>query len=291
MAYNQLTCTSALGKTGLACGSENLGYFQKLIPAISSFEISTQANSMLLATWQDAIDAEEIFPFKNFVMVENSNEDNVREELSTGAVVFVRQGKYRETGSVGMAVCEMIQHQKFNNRKLKTYLVTSNGYILGHSPDGVKFLPFDLDTLEVSNFGGTDGSTQRKVSVYYSLSTPSQIGEDVVAIKPTAFDPLGLEGLINVDVTVSGTSTSSLVTYTVTTTCDAEGVTGLVEGDFDFLVAAGTAQSGGTFAEVGSGVYKYTGSASFVTGTIDLKTPEDQTTGGYYSTGEASFTI
>ena len=291
MAYNQISCTADFGKTGLACGSENLGYFQKLIFTIDTFEIATETAAKLEATWQDAIDAEEIFPFKNFLEVENSNEENVREEFSTGAVAFVRQGKYRETGKVNMAVCEMIQHLAFNNKKGRVFLVTSNGYILGYSPDGTKLKGYSLDTLEVSNMSGSDGSAQRKVSTYYSLSTPSQQGEDIVAFKPTAFDALDLEGLINVDITEDDEATTSLVTFTVLTSCDGEGVTGLVEADFLFLDAAGDAQTDQTFAEDGSGTYHFSSTAAAVTGTIDLDTPENQTTGGYYSTGEDSFTI
>ena len=291
MAYNQLTCTSSFGKTGLACGSENLGYYQKLLYAIDSFEINTQANSMLEATWQDAIDAEEVFPFKNFKQVEPSPEENVREEFSTGGTVFVRQGKYRETGMVGMAILEMQEHLKFNNRKGRTFIVTSNGYILGYTLDGVKFKPFNLDSLEVSNMGGTDGSTTRKVSTYYSLENPDEQGAYLVAVKPTAFNPLDLEGLLNVDITEDDEATTSLVTFTVLTSCDGEGVTGLVEADFLFLDAAGDAQTDQTFAEDGSGTYHFSSTAAAVTGTIDLDTPENQTTGGYYSTGEDSFTI
>lgn len=291
MAYNQIACTSDYGKTGLACGTENLEYFQKVIFTTEDFEIDTQANAMLEATWQDGIDAQTVFPFKNFVEIENSNEDAVTEELATGVVVFVRDGKYRETGKVAMALCEMIQHKKFTNKKGRLFLVTANGYLLGYSPDGVKLKGFSLDTLQISNLGATDGSTQRRINVYYSLSTPSEMGEDIAAIKPIAFNPLDLEGLLNVDVEVSGSPTDSLVTFTVKTTCDQDGVAGLVEGDFDFLVAAGTAQTGQTFGETGLGVYTFTSSAATVTGTIDLKDPEDQTTGGYFSTGEATVTV
>jgi hypothetical protein len=290
MAYNQISCTTSFGNTGLACGTENLEYFAKLIFTTEDFEFESQTTAETESEWTDAINEKTVFPFKNFVTVENSSEENVREELPTGVVAFVRKGKYRETGFAPMALCEMIEHQKFTNKKGRVFLVTANGYILGYTPDGTTLKGFSIDTLEVGNLGPTDGSTQRRVGVYYSLANPDEMGLYVGAIAPT-WNPLDLEGLVNVDVEVSGSPTSSLVTFTVKTACEAEDVTGLVEDDFLFLDAVGDAQTGQTFAEVGSGVYTFSSSAETVTGTLDLADPDDQTTGGYESSGEATVTI
>lgn len=290
MAYNQISCTTSYGRTGLACGTEGLGYFQKIIWTTEDFEFASQSDAEDQSKWEDAINSLNVFPFKNFVMVEPGNEDDVREELSTGVTLDVRDGKMRETGYSIMAICEMVEHRKFNNKTGRLFLVTSNGYLLGYSPDGEKLKGFTLDTLKVGLMGGTDGSTVRKVPVYYSLAVPEEFGSYIGAIKPT-WNPTDLEGLINVDIAISGSPTSSLVTFTVNSACDGEAVTGLVEGDFDFLKANGDAQETQTFAEVGSGVYKYTSSTAAVTGTIALKAPEDQTTGGYDDTGAVTVTI
>lgn len=290
MAYNQISCTSSYGRTGLACGNEQLGYFQKLIWTTEDFEFATQSAAEDQDEWTDGINEEKVFPFKNFVMVEPSNEDDVREELSTGVTLDVRDGKMRETGHSVMALCEMIEHRKFNGKTGRIFLVTSNGYVLGYSPDGTKLKGFSIDTLKVGLLGGTDGSTVRKVPVFWSLAVPEEFGSYVGAIKPT-WNALDLEGLINVDIALSGTATSSLVTFTVKTSCEAEGVTGLVEADFSFLKTDGDAQTGQTFAEVGSGVYTFSSSAATVSGTLALEAPDDQTTGGYDDSGALTITI
>jgi hypothetical protein len=172
MAYNQLSCSSDYGYTGLACGTENLGYIQKIIFSKDDFDFDTQTEVETQANWITGVNAQNIFPFKNFTMVEPANEENVREELSTGVTVFVRDGKIRETGHVNMSIHEMRQHRKFNNKAGRIFLVTSNGYILAYSPDGSIAKGFSLDVLEIGGIGTTDGSTQRKTNVFYGLSDP-----------------------------------------------------------------------------------------------------------------------
>lgn len=291
MAYNQLNCDDSLKNTGLACGTENLGYFAKWIWLKEDFEFATQAAAELQANWETAKNAKDIFPFKNFVQVESGTEDDVVESLSTGVDVFVREGKMKETGFVNLALCEMIAHRSFNNKKGRLAFVTSNGYIVAYSPDGAKFKGFSYDMLMVSGMGASDGSTQRRTKFMVSLSDPTQTGDYVVAIKPT-WNPLDLEGIIDCDLAVVGTVTNALATWTVKRSCDNEGVTGLVAGDFDFLVTAGTDQSGSSFTEVGAGTYKYTSSGTtFTTGTLAMKTAALQTTKGYEGGNTLAYTI
>lgn len=291
MSYNNISCTDSYGNTGIACGSEKLGYFQKLIWTTEDFEFASQTLAEDNDEWQDAINEKKIFPFKNFVSVEPSYEDDVREELPTGSVIDVRDGKMRETGHSIMAICEMREHRKFNGKNGRVFLVTTNGYILGYSPDGVKFKGFTLDTLKVGLLSGTDGSTSRKVPVYYSLAVPEEFGDYIGAIKPT-WAPLDLEGLLNVDMELSGSASASLVTFTVNLSCSSEeGVAGLVEGDFSFLKSNGDAQTTQTFDEIGGGVYTFSSTAATVSGTLALKTADAQTTGGYDDSGAITITI
>lgn len=290
MAFNQITCSSDYGYTGLACGTENLGYIQKIIFAKDDFDFDTQTDAETQADWQTAINAQNIFPFKNFTQVEPSNEDNVTEELATGVAVFVRDGKYRETGYVNMSVHEMRQHRKFNNKSGRVFLVTSNGYIIAYSADDTKVKGFSLDTLQIGGIGTTDGSQQRRTSIYYGLADPSQINDYGVAIKPT-WNPLDLEGLVLVDVDTSGTPATDELIVEVSRQADDETVTGLVATDFTVLDAAGDTQAIDTATDNGDGTYTLAPTTTFATGTVNLKTPANQTTGGYISSGTASFTI
>jgi hypothetical protein len=245
---------------------------------------------LLQATWEAAINLKQVYPFPLLDTIAEENEEDVIESLPTGNKVFVREGKMGATGMVNLALCSLQRLRSFNNVKGKIIFVTENGYILGYSPDGVKFTGFDLQMFRVGGIGTTDGSTSRKTPIKWTLQDPSQLNDYGVAIKPT-WNPLDLNGILDVAIDVQ-TDTNALAEFTVTRVCDGEGVDGLVDGDFLFLVTAGTAQAGGTFAEVGGGAYKYTSSGTtFITGTINLKAPNLQTTGGYESTGAATFTV
>lgn len=283
MAYNQLNCAVTLKNTGLACASEDLGYFQKWIWMKEDFEFATQSSAEDWDDWQTAINEKNIYPFKSVISVENATEEDVMEELPTGVSLFVREGKFRESGYVNMALCEMIAHRSFNGKKGRLAFATSNGYIVLYSPDTIKAKGFSYDNLRIGLQGPTDGSTQRKTKMYCSLSDPNEMGDYIVAIKPT-WNPLDLEGVVDVDLALVGSTTASLVKFTVKRTCDNEAVLGLVAGDFDFLVTAGSAQTAVPgFAENGVGEYQYSASATIAAGTLKLKSPSLQTTGGYES--------
>lgn len=289
MAYNQLTCSTSLSNTGKVTCNENFGYFAKLLWAKDDFEISTEANALLQATWETAINAKNVYPFPVFESVEPQNEENVFEDLPTGLRVFVRDGKVRERGHVSVPLGLLQNLRSFNNVSGKVFLVTSNGYILGYSPDGSKFKGFDLQSFNVGGLGTTDGSTRRRTPVEWSLQDPAEMLDYGAAIKPT-WNPLDLEGLLDVNITIVGTETSSLLDFTVTRVLDGEGVEGLVATDFNFLLTNGSAQTA-TFAEVSGGAYKYTASATIADGSLNLKAPASQTTGGYESTGAATVDV
>jgi hypothetical protein len=288
--YNQLSSLATLGNTGRTGTTENLGYWAKILWVKPDFEIATEAAALLEATWVDAVDLFQVYPFPYFEQVENQDEDDVKESLPTGLDVFIREGKIKEMGSTNLSLMTLQNLRTFNNVKGSIILISSNGYIMGYSPDGVKLKGFTLQNFHVGGIGKTDGTTQRRTPVSWGISDSAQVLDYGVAIKPT-WNPLDLEGILDVDIAVQ-TDTNALCEFTVKRTCDGEGVDGLVAADFNFLVTAGTAQTGSTFAEVGNGAYKYTSSGTtFTTGTIDLKLPSAQTTGGYESTGAATFTV
>lgn len=283
MAYNQINCLATLSNTGLAACTEKLGYIAKVIWLKSDFEIDTEANALLQATWETAINAKNAYPFPLFEKVEPQNEEDVFEDLPNGNRVFVREGKQREIGHVNLAMCNLKRLRTFNNVKGALALITDNGYILMQSPDGVKVKGISLQQFRVGGIGMTDGSTSRMTPISYGLADPTQLNDFGVALKPS-WNPLDLQGIIDVDIAIVGTETTSLLNFTVTRVCDGEGVEGLVEGDFSFLVTAGTAQTA-TFTEIGDGTYRYSATATIADGSLNLKTPALQTTGGYESTG------
>lgn len=293
MAYNVKNCVSSLGNTGLSNCLDNLGYDAMLVWTTESFEFATEAAAILESNWLSAINSKYIYPFPIFDSVEPAIEDNVKQDLPTGVSLFVREGKYGGKGMMQVALCNLANLRTFNEVSGRAFIITGDGQVFGTSPDGAKFKGFKLSEFHVSMLKGTDGTTKRMVELDYQFKLVTEMA-DYPAVPVLTWDPLTLTGLIDVTVATSGTPTGSLVTVSVTSDCDGQGVTGLVEGDFTLLDSGSNEElPSTTFTEVGSGVYSFAFGTPLGadTYTINLKTPASQTTGGYEAGTAASFVI
>ena len=66
MNYDQITCGTNGGNTGLQNCAENFGTYNKIIIAPAGTQIDTMANALLNATWVslcNAAKSERIYPF------------------------------------------------------------------------------------------------------------------------------------------------------------------------------------------------------------------------------------
>ena len=133
------------------------------------------------------------------------------------------------------------------------------------------------------------------IDLRYQFKTPAEMN-DYGAVPTLDWDPLELSGLIDVDITESGVSTSGLVVAQVLRDCDNEPVTGLVEGDFTILASDGSTDQlpADTFTDNADGTYSFVFTTPVLdadTYTVNLKTAANQTTGGYESNAVFSFTV
>ena len=294
--YNVESCIASLLNTGPSACKGKLGYDAMLLWTSESFEIANEAAALLEATYVDAIDAETMYPFKLFDEIEPAIEDDIEQELATGVTLFVREGKYGGIGRFELDLCSLPKYRSFNELAGRVFIVTANGKIYGTSPDGVKFKGFKLSKFHVSKLGGTDGSTVRFVDVRYQFKNPSEMADfPAVPNINNVWDPLTLQGLIDVTVTVDS-SAEGLVTLSVASDCDGEAVTGFVEADFTILASDGTTEMlpGAVFTDVGDGTYTVTFTTPVLpadTYTANLKTAVLQTTGGYSPGTADSFII
>lgn len=296
MSYNVETCIANLLNTGPSACKGKLGYDAMLLWTSESFEIANEAAALLEATYVDAIDARTMFPFKLFDEIEPAIEDDIEQELATGVTLFVREGKYGGIGRFELDLCSLPKYRTFNEIAGRVFIITANGKIYGTSPDGAKFKGFKLSKLHVSKLGGTDGSVNRMVDVRYQFKNPTEMADfPAVPNIGTVWDPLSLQGLIDVTVTVVN-SAEGLVTLSVASDCDGEGVTGLVETDFTILASDGETEMlpGAVYTDVGDGTYTITFTTPVLpadTYSVNLKTAVLQTTGGYAPGADASFII
>lgn len=296
MAYNEINCVASLSNTGLSNCLDNLGYDAMLLWTADSFEIANEAAALLEATYVDAVDAKNMYPFKIFDEVEPAIEDDVEQELATGVSLFVREGKYGGVGRFEMSLCDLPKYRTFNEVQGRAFIVTGNGKIYGTSPDGAKFKGFKLSKLHISGLKGTDGSTVRFVEVRYQFKSPSEMSDfPAVPNIGTDWDPLTLTGIVDVTVTVESSAEGSVV-LKVIRDCDGETVDGLVVGDFTILASDGTTEMlpGDGFTDNGDGTYTFVFTTPVLPAddyTANLTTPAAQTTGGYEGGSAASFNI
>lgn len=294
MAYNDLNCSTNFQNTGLQVCNEDLGYWSKLILTPTDFEIDTASNAILEATWKTAIndDSEDrIRPFPQIKFWAENSEETQYEDGIAGSKIFVREGRY----DVNMILAEIAfcLHKKLrglNNGKWSYYIVTSNGYILGYTLDGTKFLPFSADIIRVEKQMLTDGTTALKTPVRIVGSDATEWNDNGVWVKPTAFNPINLDGIHDVILAYVGSATSTTATISVITTCDNVDVIGLVVGDFQLLNSSLVSQTINTVTDNDDGTYTLAYDALAPDSyTFNLKAPKNQTTKGYESTGSLSY--
>lgn len=262
MAYNELTCIGTAGNTGLQDCVENFGAWEKILLVNQGFEIDTQANALLEATYITAINAAvatRMYPLFEHFNLEADSEERVQEEGFAGKTETVREGKDRVTFTfVNVAFYNHKELRKHNNRKnLAGYIVTSQGYVLGRSVDGTKFLPLDFSDFYVNKRTISDGTNIDRTSIRIEFKDPKQWNDDGVWVLPTAFDPLLLEGIK--DVRLSGTLGATGATVTVQGASDTVGFLGLVDANWNLYTdAAPTTPIAVTSVDNSDGTYTLT---------------------------------
>lgn len=288
----QITCSSLIENTGHSDCNVDVGFDIGHVFVPRGTEIDTEANAKLLATWTTGIQADagsRWFPVPPSVKQEFTADEPVYESLAQGKeqYLYTNTSKDRFFISANTLTPKFVSNlNSLNNGVWAAYIITSNGYVKGKTTDDTKFLPINVDIRVEPQRKATDAEgahlpyTVRLVD-YQDWNVYGAI------VKPTAFNPVtDLEGLLDVDLAVSGVPTSSELIITVATNLNAVAVTGLVLADFAFTTS-GTPDS---VAESPNGTYTFT-DTDLASGSVTLKSPSAMTTTGYESTGSVSFTI
>lgn len=282
---------------GCATTKENVG-FEKIcidmalikghIITPGDFEFTNVTTALTQAGWSTAIQAnwaDRIVPFPPVKMVEDVAEETIYEDLATG-VEFVREGKraYRLTHSGTLEFTK--KARSFNGSGDRIFFIDTEGRVIGTSDDGVNFRGFSLDLLHVEKMKLNDGSVGAKTNVYVVFEDGNELDDRGLSIKPS-WNPLRLKSLIDITLTESGTSTTSLITVKVDTTHSNQvqggnPVYGLLITDFKVLSAAGVSQSF-TFEDNEDGTYALAFTIPLTAGTysVSMVNAWDMTSLGY----------
>ena len=260
MAFNELTCGTNKGNTGLQDCKENFGQWEKILLVDEGFEIATGAAGILEATYTTAINAAaatRMYPLFEHFNAEFDQEERVAEEGWAGKSETVREGKDKVTFTFdNISFYNHKELRKHNNRKgLACYIVTAQGYILGRTEDETKFLPLSISDFYAGKRNMSDGSNVDRSNVFVEFKDAKQWNDNGVWVLPTAFDPLLLEGIK--DVSISGVWAGTSSTVTVVGASDQVGIVGLTSANFrlyddaaptvSLAVTVGTDNGDGTY--------------------------------------------
>lgn len=140
-----------------------------------------------------------------------------------------------------------------NNQSFDAYIITQNGFVEGRKDSsGVIFYPKQVKEFVVEGFYDDSDGKVRFVQAVINFSEKEDFETNLAFTKPSAFDPMTLEGVRLVDVSAVATGASYIVTVTVVDQTGAP-IVGLVEADF--TVTGGTVS---VFSETGGGIYSFT---------------------------------
>lgn len=291
----QITCSTVLKNVGQSDCNVDVGFDIGHIFVPRGTEIDTEANAKLLATWQTGIQAAvgtRFYPLPPSVKQEFTGDEPVYETLAQGAesYLYTNTSKDRFFINANILTPTFIGNMNaLNNGIWAAYIYTSNGYIKGKTTDDTKFLPIDVDVRIEPQRKATDAEGAH-LPYTVRLVDYKDWNETGAIIDPSFTPSTDLEGLLDVDLAVSGTPTAIEIIILATTNLNGIAVTGLVVGDFLDLKADGTEQAPASVTESPDGTYTFVNVAQ-VTGSMSLQIPETMTTEGYESSGAVSFTV
>jgi len=177
----------ATGLTGKQNSPQNLGYDAKIILVPAGTEIATKTLALTESTWLDAINSavgSRFISLPIFYELESSPEDDVYATSSLGAVSFIREGKDTVKYSVKVTPVVMSQLRTFNGVSWSAYIVTSEGFIKGTSPDDVRFLPFKLDNFRVEKEIKATGADTATLPISITYANPAEWADFPAFVEP-----------------------------------------------------------------------------------------------------------
>ena len=302
MAYNELECVGDIGLTGLQECAESFGYWERFIVVPKGQNFSTKEDALLLENWIEKLNntnSERWLPTPDTAMLEGNQEDTIYEDLIGGNREFIRDGK--DSVNIKFKAISMFDHKqlrKLNGRSdLGVFILTSIGYILGYSVDGVVFEPINIDELRFEKRTISDGDTKDRSSMSLVFSDSNEWNNYGVWIKPSSQESNSwipedeLVGVKAVSISTSNESATEL-TASVVGASDKVAVIGLVVGDFSLKDSSGATVTITGVTEVGDGSYTLAfGTLTAGDYTLELAQQPTMTTKFFESINTAAFTI
>lgn len=294
MSEFAVNCTVNISSTGKpACGLD-AGRVVGHILCTQGTEFATGALAKVLANWTTLIQANTAYPIPLSWKQEYAQNE---EQEATGSggktkVLYSLVGRDKFFIPYDILTNDYVANLKsLNNGTWGIFTIHENGYIGGKSSDGTKFQAIDADIRILSRNKATD---EDGGDIPYTVQLDSVDDVDLFGqhVKPTDFNPkTDLDGLLDVDIVVSGTPTASELILVLDTVLNDVVVTDFVIDDFLLLKASDSSeQAPDSLTEAVDGTYVLVTTGG-VSGTASLQIPSAMTTEGFKSAGAISYSI
>jgi len=261
-----------------------------VIPAATLASGAAAVQSYLEAALLDPI-ADRIFYWPPFKLVENISVAPVYEDTPL-AFIDVQKNKYRFRFSISENLClhkAMYTHYRKNGR---VFLKDQNGYLLGTLLSNGDFAGLSIQLLNPEGFTFNDGSVSTKSPVVVALANSIELNKNGYMFDASSFVN-ELQSIVDVELTIIGTPTTSSIVVEVKTVCDNTAVSGLIAADFNLV----DDDDGATHAITTStphptiaGRYTLAGTA-FEDSVLNLDPPDVLSIQSYESSGGVAVTI
>lgn len=284
-----VNCNAKVLNTGLSQFCADMGPIAGYIITPPDFSMP-EADARTKAAFETLLSAdkgERIYPFPQVLSMTDNSEDTVFEELALGNL-YVRDGKYN--------LQFMHESSRYKNAVLRSHslqtvgvlFIDQQGRIHGLDDGEGNLKAVKLQQFVVEKPTLNDGSGAAYKSRVTMIFVGTEFEKSPAVVSGLDFNPLDFEGLVNVDLEVVGTPTSTEIQVQINATFAGEPVN-FESSDFELFTTAGASQSIDTVTAE-DGLHTLTGTA-FETGTLNLVKPSALTTTGYESTGAVDVTV
>lgn len=297
-------CDVGLGNTGTP-NCQPIATVAKKLIVVPTYDSTGAKNGILLSDTLDeayltakinAADASQRwFPLPVMENITHERAESISETAASGKLAFIREGIKSFSGEMwkqSPALLGKIKEARCTN--ISVYIIDNDGNVIGSCPtdDGYLYpIQVDKDSWDARTVEATD-TTVQKILLSFNWSDDEK-DEDIRMITEDdyTFDALASKGLLDVNATYSGISTTEF-TATLSTIYGSKAalvkVKGLLAGDFSlFNVTSSSAVTITSVTESADGVYDFVIPAQSSADVLRLTPSKD----GYDFTNVVSNTI
>src|SRR5688572_10777432 len=199
------------------------------IPAATVASGSAAVQAYLQAALLDPISAR-IFNWPNFASFEDVSEEAVYHD-SPLKYRKVRDGNYRFKFGIYENLClhkNMFTHRRNSGR---VFLLDQNGFMIGTELSNDDFDGYSIAMLDTQKLKFTDGSVATESPILVALANNIELDKNGSMFDASDFIT-ELYRIVDVELTIVGTPSSTSIVVDVATVCDGTPLSGLVVADF-----------------------------------------------------------